>query len=391
LDKKKIAFVARAWFPDHQSLLERIQAEMPDVSIYYVLLSGVEAGRSWIINDSMLRLIHVPYFKIFLFRKEIVINYSIHRILNGLAPDLLIVTPWSEFGIFSAMRWASTKKIPCIGLAVGPRVFHWSFLFNIRFFFTRHIIKLFVARLNELMVYGPSVGKQLERLIGPIKCGVTITKHSVDHHKFLPRSDLRVIEYIEKFRKLHSELDGRYIIGYVGQLIKRKGVEAFLESAERLIVSGLDISILVVGKGLQKKNVDAFSAKFPGRLIFISYLNEDDFRYVYSVMDIAVMPSFFEDWGHVVNEALLCETPVVASTGVYSACDLLENDRFGLLYPVNKPDALHQALLYALANMPGMKKKAILGREFLLNNWNLDVSSKIWVDRLYMYVKNDFS
>ena len=385
---KKIAFIARAWFPDHQCLLERIQAEMPGVIIYYILLSGVEYGRSWIISDSALQLIRAPHFKIIFFGKEIIINYGIHKILNSLAPNLLIITPWSELGIFSAKRWALKKNIPCIGLAVGPRVFHWSFFLKIRSLVTKYIIKAFVSGISELMVYGPSVGRQLEAIVGKIKCPVTITRHSVNHHNFPPRSNLSVIEYIEEFRRHHSEIEGKHTVGYIGQLIERKGLREFLESAGRLIAADLNINIVIVGKGPQKTLVDSFATKFPGRLTYIPHLKENEFKYIYGVLDLVVMPSLFEDWGHIINEALLSETPVVASTGVYSACDLLKNDQYGLLYSIDKPDALHNALLYALKNMPEMKRKAALGREFLLNNWSLDVSSKIWASRLKRYVEN---
>ena len=60
---------------------------------------------------------------------------------------------------------------------------------------------------------------------------------------------------------------------------------------------------------------------------FAGFRNQSELAAWYICMDVFVLPSRFETWGLVLNEAMLFQLPVVASSMVGAAEDLIETGR----------------------------------------------------------------
>jgi glycosyltransferase involved in cell wall biosynthesis len=69
-----------------------------------------------------------------------------------------------------------------------------------------------------------------------------------------------------------------------------------------------------------------------------------------------VLPSVYDAFGVVVNEAMLCGCPVATSDHVGAARDLIENGRTGFVYPCGDIDALAAILRQALENRVGLSE-----------------------------------
>jgi len=88
---------------------------------------------------------------------------------------------------------------------------------------------------------------------------------------------------------------------------------------------------------------------------------------LYAEADALVLPSRHDGWGLVVNEALASGIPVVATTAVGAATDLLREGETGFLVPPADVGALATALLAAARAPAGMGERArLLARERLL-------------------------
>lgn len=149
------------------------------------------------------------------------------------------------------------------------------------------------------------------------------------------------------------------VLLYTGQLIKRKGIDLFLKAASSLQQKGRIFSILVVGNGLEKKNLVGLAEKLELRNItFLSGQQPSDMPAVYQSADVLVFPTLEDVWGLVVNEALWSGLTVVSS--MYAGCapeilpeanvfdpldhmsfeDILEKAINGELLPANCDDLL---------------------------------------------------
>jgi glycosyltransferase involved in cell wall biosynthesis len=98
---------------------------------------------------------------------------------------------------------------------------------------------------------------------------------------------------------------------FVGQLIKRKGVEILFKCLDDL--KG-DWELNIVGNGPLKKGLERRAKEIKkGRINFLGVLPNREAQEFISNSDILILPSLWDGWGAVVNEALMVGTPVILS------------------------------------------------------------------------------
>ncbi|MHB8564787.1 MAG: glycosyltransferase family 4 protein [Acidiferrobacteraceae bacterium] len=106
------------------------------------------------------------------------------------------------------------------------------------------------------------------------------------------------------------------------------------------------VHALIVGDGPLRSDCEAFArAKLPGRVAFAGFQNQTALPRMYAASDHLVLPSDVEPWGLVVNEAMAAGLPVLASSSVGAAADLIRPDtESGLIFPAGDVAALTRAL-----------------------------------------------
>ncbi len=150
---------------------------------------------------------------------------------------------------------------------------------------------------------------------------------------------------------------------FVGNLITTKGVDLIIEAAKKLYNSKVGVKIDVFGHGNPNDfNFDNAYIEYKGSINF-GYAQKEIANY-----DFLVLPSRYDGWGVVVNEALLAGVPVLCSNRV-GAGAIVKRWGCGSVYRIDIPDALYD-LLSQLARdsaMRGeMKSAALLVRTRLL-------------------------
>lgn len=115
---------------------------------------------------------------------------------------------------------------------------------------------------------------------------------------------------------------------FVGQLIARKGLAYLLDAAARLCSRGVAFSLIVVGDGpegdtLKQQALDQGLSN----VWWIPHVDSNEMPLLYRACDVLVFPTLEDVWGLVVNEALLCGLPVLASRYAGCAEELLPPER----------------------------------------------------------------
>jgi len=135
---------------------------------------------------------------------------------------------------------------------------------------------------------------------------------------------------------------------YVGQYIQRKGVDVLLQALAGQESS--DWHLQLVGEGDWRALLEGMSNRL-GLSERVSFLASQPNAEVMRLMqhsDLLILPSRFDGWGAVVNEALLRGTPVVC-TDKCGAADLLREDWRGEAVPCTSVPALSEALRRRIA------------------------------------------
>ncbi len=143
----------------------------------------------------------------------------------------------------------------------------------------------------------------------------------------------------------------RPVILFVGQMIGRKGVDLLLEAVARAQQKGYRFSLVLVGDGPEKPSLQAKAEKLGLRdTHFLPGQNPERMPSVYRSADVFIFPSLEDVWGLVVNEALWCGIPVIAS--IYAGCTpeiVPPQNRFDPLDPKSFDDILERALACRIA------------------------------------------
>ena len=128
---------------------------------------------------------------------------------------------------------------------------------------------------------------------------------------------------------------------------------------------GVDRSILIfAGEGPLRGQLEAESAALglADRVRFRGFVNQTQLPAIYTAADLMVLPSVYDAFGVVVNEAMLCGCPVVASDHVGAARDLIADEQTGFVYPCGDVDALAGVLRRALSDRGKLSELAQAAR-----------------------------
>ena len=112
-----------------------------------------------------------------------------------------------------------------------------------------------------------------------------------------------------------------------------------------------DAMLVYAGEGPLRAQLETEAAALciRDRVRFLGFVNQSQLPPVYAASDVMVLPSSYEPFAVVVNEAMLCGCPVVASDRVGAARDLVIPNHNGLVYPCGDVEALAALLRKLLA------------------------------------------
>ena len=132
-------------------------------------------------------------------------------------------------------------------------------------------------------------------------------------------------------------------IVYCGQLIKRKNIDILLKALAQL--KGREWVCSIIGDGPLRGPLRHLSETLgiAGRIKWLGVLPNAEVQGVLSVCDTLVLPSAFDGWGAVVNEALSAGTPVICSAAC-GAADLLRERWRGCSVRTGSPTELAVAI-----------------------------------------------
>jgi glycosyltransferase involved in cell wall biosynthesis len=139
-------------------------------------------------------------------------------------------------------------------------------------------------------------------------------------------------------------LQGHFVYGFVGRLVDRKGINELIAAFDRLYRDNSDIRLLLVGaedsSQLSDLGLLEFIEKHPGiRSIGFSRKVPE----ALSLMDVFVLPSWWEGFGNAYLEAAAMGLPVIGTTG--TGCRDAVKDGFnGVLVPIKDQDAVYWAM-----------------------------------------------
>lgn len=180
--------------------------------------------------------------------------------------------------------------------------------------------------------------------------------------------------------KAKHGLAGKDVFLFVGRLEKVKNVPVLLEAFSELKKANPNVTLMVVGDGSEAATLKELAAgtedvHFAGYVVFPELVE------YYKLADVFVLPSSYEPWGLVVNEAFALGLPAIVSSAVGCGKDLIRDGENGFVFTDGNAVELTEKMQAVLAKDP-----AILGlqAERTLDKWNY----RVYTDRFLEAVKS---
>jgi alpha-maltose-1-phosphate synthase len=136
--------------------------------------------------------------------------------------------------------------------------------------------------------------------------------------------------------------DSKFRVLFIGQIGLRKGIPYLLQAMDSLADSNTE---LVLAGGMMPE-ARALLSPFEGRFRYAGRLDRKaDLQDLYTQSSVLVLPSIEDGFGLVLNEAMACGIPVIASTNT-GGPDLIDDGTEGFVVPIRSAEALADRLNY---------------------------------------------
>lgn len=294
---------------------------------------------------------------------------NLTALIKKMKPEIIHIDEESfSFVTYLVMRQARTLEIPAI-------FFNWQNIFKV-FPWPFSAMERYTLKYAAAGIAGSAAAKEVLIRKG---CQIPISiipQFGVDTQIFFnkPQTELR--------NKIINNPDS-FVVGYVGRLVKEKGIDDLLQACMLL---QREIHIVLIGTGSQKSELERNAQLYglSGRVHFVDYVKSTDMPQYLNILDCLVLPShthqnWKEQFGRVLIEAMACEVPVIGSDS--GEIPNVIGDA-GYIFPEGESERLTSAIRQLMDNEEKRKQIGAAGRVRVLQIYT---QKKIASDTLKVY------
>jgi glycosyltransferase involved in cell wall biosynthesis len=160
---------------------------------------------------------------------------------------------------------------------------------------------------------------------------------------------------------------------YCAKLQSWKRPGDLLEAFARANVAGAYLIFVGDGPLNRELEVRTNALGFAERVRFLGFVNQSGLPAVYAASDLLVLPSDYEPFGLVVNEAMVCGCAAVVSDRVGAKYDLIREGETGCVFPCGDVTALANLLSALLVDRAGLARMGAAARS-RMESWTPEMN-----------------
>jgi glycosyltransferase involved in cell wall biosynthesis len=296
---------------------------------------------------------------------ELSLNLSILKEVIRNKPNVIIISGYTDPTTWVAFAVAKLLKIPIIHWTEGVKEPQ-----SILGIITKPLRMLFVKKSNAIIVPG-KLSKSYVISLGADAEKVFIARNVIDNKLFLDLSH----KYQSCKDELKSQLGfkGKVVVLYVGQLIKRKGVEHLIHAYGKLKQEYDNLALIILGGGPLEyylKNLSD-SLKLKDIKFVPSGMKLEELIKFYYSADIFVLPTLEDIWGFVINEAMVCGLPVISTHASQAATEMIRLGENGYIIKPADSNELYDALKNLIIDPELRRRMGEKSREIVMQEFDL--------------------
>ncbi len=194
---------------------------------------------------------------------------------------------------------------------------------------------------------------------------------------------------VNKFTNKTKEKNLLFRFLYVGRIVECKNIDIMLMAFKKIYDKGYKAEFSIVGRGnllsqMKLKYHDCPAIMFKDAKFGQDLIDE------YKSAHVLVLPSSYEPWGLVINEAMSASLPVIVSNEVGAGYDLVLNKNTGFIFNINSPTELEEYMQQFMSDGNNYQMMSENAYHLMHDYWNFNLYSQCLLDFLNS-VKYDFS
>jgi glycosyltransferase involved in cell wall biosynthesis len=264
---------------------------------------------------------------------------EISRWLAQRRPAAMLLCGYNDVGRLRVLRACNRLGIPIF--LVGDSNLKGERAAGLKAAMKRLFVPRVIHRCFGVMPCG-SYGAQYFLKYGATTDRIYFVPYEPDYDLIQKLSQQR----IDEVAKLHSLRPERRRIVFCGRMIAAKRPDLAVDAFAAIAADRPDFDLIMIGDGDLRRNAEGrVPSHLRARVRFTGFLgNQEEISAIYRASDVFVLPSTYEPWGVVINEAVAAGMAVVATDSVGAAGELVRDGVNGRTFPSGDLTALTAAL-----------------------------------------------
>lgn len=353
--RSSLAVVCQTVPPYRRHLHQRLVNEVPELRLV-TINTHQDKTRDWHLEDDAgIGLINLPTaqaaggsddglesrFAIRRLQSEWHQGGRTIEILREVDTTAVIVNGYNDLGRLRVMRWCRRNHLPCFvwgdaNICAERLLPGWK----------RKLKRTYIRRILRYVsgCFGCGrYGIEYWQHYGADPSTVFVSPYEPDYHLIqeLPQS------FIDRIASNYQLEPARRRLLFSGRMIPQKRPDLLVDSFLKIADQRPEWDLVLLGDGPLKVQLqERIPAELERRVRWFPFTNQqDEVSALYRSCDVMVLPSDYEPWALVINEAVAAGMAVVATNVVGAAVELVVDGDNGRLVPPSEPSALVEALL----------------------------------------------
>lgn len=271
-----------------------------------------------------------------------VFRFGMYKKIKSINPDLILGYEYS----FTTQYLILLKHLGLIKQKIGSMIDDSiDMCFNIQSGVRYQARKYSIDYLDYIVLMSHEVSLYYQDHLN-FKKEKIIVSPIIQNPERLRKNSKQIESFAERYVSKY-DLMGKKVLLFVGRLIPEKALPLFLNNIHSLLLENLDLVFVIVGEGRENELLQPIikEKKLDDRVLLVGrYDNEELYSWYLSASGF-VLPSLFEPFGAVVNEALIFGLPVFCSKYAGASC-LITTDNGLIFDPSNNENTLQRLKLF---------------------------------------------
>lgn len=202
-----------------------------------------------------------------------------------------------------------------------------------------------------------------------------------DYHERFPEPKMCCLPYCCELSAFlaqprHQRTEGELVFLFCGQMIARKGVDQLLRAFAKLERGRL----LLVGREAElPEMLSQLPESVHSRIHYAGFQAPEALPQFFAQADVFVLPSRYDGWGVVVNQAIGAGLPIICSDQVGAGYDLVESGVNGLRFEAGSEQALFEAMRQFVEHPEWIEPWGAVSRE-KARRWVPEIAAERWAE-----------